>query len=392
MTMFKRVIVVVLDSVGIGALPDADAYGDEGANTICNIARSQGGLHLPTLERLGIGCIAPIEGVRSVERPLAFWGKMSEISKGKDTTTGHWEMAGCPVFKPFPVYPDGFPSDMVEAFQSLIGRKILGNKAASGTEIIAELGEEHMKTGFPIVYTSADSVFQIAAHEDIIPLEELYSMCKIARDKVCINEHAVGRIIARPFVGSPGNFKRTVNRHDYSLLPNMPTILDLMKDAGYGVVGIGKIGDIFAHKGLTESFVTKSNDHGMQQLLKLTNGWDNPGLIMANLVEFDSIYGHRNDARGYGRALERVDAQLALLIDSLKDTDLLIITADHGCDPTVAGTDHTREFVPLLAYHLQSRGGSLGIRTSFADVAATVAENFSLNALKYGESFLNKVI
>lgn len=393
--MFKRIIVIIMDSVGIGALPDAQEYGDIGTNTLGNIARLQGGLFLPTLEKLGLGCIEIIEGVNQIKNPLASFGKMAEISKAKDTTSGHWEMAGCPVFTPFPVYPDGFPQEVIEKFIQYTGRKVLGNKPASGTAIIAELGEEHMQTGQPIVYTSADSVFQIAAHEQIIPLDELYNICRITREKVCVGEHAVGRVIARPFIGTPGSFTRTANRHDYSLEPIETTILDIMKAASYITIGVGKISDIFAGKGLAESFTTKSNDHGMEIIIKLINQVEQPGLIMANLVEFDSVYGHRNDIVGYAKALERLDGQLAILLSQLKPTDLLIITADHGCDPTVQGTDHTREYVPLLVYHSDTNkavyGNNLSIRKTFADVAATVAENFNLESLKYGQSFLKEV-
>ena len=393
--MFTRIIIIVLDSVGIGALPDANEYGDSGVNTLGNIARQQGGLFLPMLEKLGLGCIELIAGVKAVNKPLASFGKMDEISKPKDTTSGHWEMAGCPVIKPFPVYPNGFPPEVIEKFIHYTARHILGNKPASGTTIIAELGEEHMRTGSPIIYTSGDSVFQIAAHEEVIPLKELYALCHIAREKVCIGEHAVGRVIARPFIGTPGNFTRTPNRHDYSLEPLTPTILDVLKEAGHSVIGVGKISDIFAGRGLTESFPTISNDHGMETLMKLLSHSEQRGLIMANLVEFDSVYGHRNDVSGYAKALERFDGQLALLLPQLKATDLLIITADHGCDPTVPGTDHTREYVPLLAYRQNSNatalGNNLGIRETFADISATIAMNFRLVSLPYGQSFLNEV-
>ena len=390
--MFKRVIVIILDSVGIGVLPDAAEYGDYGANTIVNIAHSQGGLFLPTMASMGLGSIEPIDGVEKLHRPIGSYGKMAEISKGKDTTTGHWEMAGCPLFKSFPLYPNGFPPEVIELFVQYTGRTILGNKAASGTDIIDELGPKHMETGEPIVYTSGDSVFQIAAHEDVIPLAELYEMCKIAREKVCIGKHAVGRIIARPFVGSPGQFKRTANRHDYSLAPLTPTILDYMKEAGYSVTGVGKISDIFAGQGLTQSFSTTSNDHGMETLLHLLAHSPEDGLIMVNLVEFDSGYGHRNDARGYGKALERVDGQLAILLQELAATDLLLITADHGCDPTVPGSDHTREYVPLLAYYKGCSSVNLGIRKTFADLAATIADNFKIKTLPHGQSFLQEIL
>lgn len=385
-------IILVLDSVGIGAAPDAAEYGDHHVNTLANIARSKGGLFLPNLEGMGLGLIADIMGVKKIDSPTASYGKMAEISRGKDTTSGHWELAGCPVFTSFPVYPHGFPKEMIDQFTQLTGRKVLGNKAASGTEIIAELGEIHMQTGHPIVYTSADSVFQIAAHEDVIPLNELYEMCKIAREKVCVGEHAVGRIIARPFIGTPNQFIRTTNRHDYSLLPPHDTILDVMKTAGYSVVGIGKIGDIFAQQGLTHSIASKSNSDGMRELISLVKTNHDSGLIMINLVDFDSQFGHRNDIVGYAQALEKFDVDLGILIPELRETDLLVITADHGCDPTTAGTDHTREFVPLLVYAKGVTGTNLGQRATFADVAATVADNFKVSSLEYGKSFLANVM
>ncbi|KYZ77499.1 phosphopentomutase [Anaerosporomusa subterranea] len=387
--MFERIIIIVLDSVGIGALPDAAEYGDAGANTLGHIATARGGLKLPTLASLGLGCIAPIAGVPCPEQPLACYGKLAESSKGKDTTTGHWEMAGAPVSHPFPYYPNGFPAEIMDKFAVLTGRTALGNKVASGTEIIAELGEEHMKTGKPIVYTSADSVFQIAAHEDIIPLTKLYAMCRIARDQILVGEHAVGRIIARPFIGIPGAFTRTPNRHDYSLMPDGETMLDRVKAAGLPCIGIGKIGDIFAQRGLTESFPTKSNQHGMD-ILETVLSQIERGLIMANLVEFDSSFGHRRDIDGYAAALEAFDSRLAGFLPKLGTNDLLIITADHGCDPTAQGTDHTREYVPLLAYQVGTGGQSLGIRTTFADIAASVLDIFSLPPLPYGSSFLQK--
>lgn len=390
--MFQRIIVLVMDSVGIGALPDAGQYGDAGANTLGNIARSLGGLFLPAMNKLGLGTVAEIDGLKPVEPAMGFYGKMAEKSHAKDTTSGHWEMAGVPIFSPFPVYPHGFPEEVIEHFIRLINRPVLGNKVASGTEIIAELGAEHMRTGYPIVYTSADSVFQIAAHEEIIPLEELYHMCRIAREQVCVGKHAVGRIIARPFIGVPGNFTRTTNRHDYSLEPGGITVLDSLKKEGFTVIGIGKIADIYAHRGITQSYSSKSNDNGMAILLDLIRSNSGAGLIMANLVEFDSTYGHRNDVTGYGRALERLDGQLALLLESLQERDLLIITADHGCDPTFPGSDHTREYVPLLAFYPNCSGGALGVRETFADVGQTIAENFSLTKLDYGCSFLHQLV
>ena len=388
----KRIIIVVLDSVGIGAMPDSAEYGDIGANTLGNVARHCKGLKLYNLEKLGLGCIAPIEGLRKVEVPLAAFGKMAEVSKGKDTTTGHWELAGCVVKEPFPVYPDGFSPEVIESFTKYTGLEVLGNIAASGTEIIAKLGEEHMLTGKPIFYTSADSVFQIAAHEEIIPLERLYELCKIAREKVCVGKHAVGRIIARPFIGTPGNFVRTANRHDYSLAPLSPTVLDKLREKNLAVIAVGKIADIFAHQGISETFPTTSNEHGMTVLSRLVTEESKNGIIMVNLVDFDMKFGHRNDPEGYGRALEQFDVQLGLLLQQLSGQDLLIITADHGCDPTAPGTDHTREYVPLLAYRVGMKTEDLGIRSSFADVAATIAENFSLGQLEYGTSFLYEIL
>ena len=394
--MFKRIFVIVLDSVGIGAMPDAREYGDQGANTLVHIAEHEGGLQLPVLTSMGLGLIEPIAGIPAVSRPIAAYGKMAELSKGKDTTSGHWELAGCPVFTAFPVYPDGFPPEVIEKFKLFTGLDILGNKAASGTEIIAELGQEHMGTGRPIVYTSADSVFQIAAHEEIIPLERLYQLCQIAREKVCTGSHAVGRIIARPFVGKPGSFSRTPNRHDYSLEPPAATVLDIMAESRLAVTGIGKIADIYANRGLTESYPTKSNQHGMEIITWLAGEKLPNGLVIANLVEFDSVYGHRNDVTGYAKALTEFDTALSRLLAKLTQDDLLLITADHGCDPTQPGTDHTREYVPLLAYtrclEQASQPVSLGIRTTFADVGATVADNFQLGSLAYGQSFLKDLL
>ncbi len=380
-----------MDSVGAGALPDAAEYGDHGADTLGNIARCNGGLFLPTLAEMGLGRIRPLEGVGAADRPLASYGKMAEISRGKDTTSGHWEMAGCPLFQPFPVYPHGFPAEVIARLEAISGRRVIGNKAASGTAIIDELGEEHIRTGALIVYTSADSVLQIAAHEDVVPVDKLGAIARRVREEVCIGEHAVGRIIIRPFVGVPGRFARTANRHDYSLEPPAPTVLDRLKTSGRITAGVGKISDIFAGRGLTASYPTKSNDHGMATLQSLVREERREGLIFANLVEFDSLYGHRNDCRGYARALERLDGQFALLLPQLADGDLLVITADHGCDPTIAGTDHTREYVPLLALVPGRPGRDLGVRSTFADIAATVAENFALEPMPYGTSFLGAI-
>lgn len=389
---FERIILLVLDSVGIGASPDAGKFGDESAHTLGHIAESQGGLHLPVLEKIGLGRIAPLAGVKAVVSPLGSYGKMTEISHGKDTTSGHWELAGCPVFHEFPVYPNGFPDDFIHKLESKIGRRVLGNKPASGTEIIDELGEEHLKTGAPIVYTSADSVLQIAAHEAVISLEELYSICRIAREEVCIGPHEVGRVIARPFVGEVGHFVRTANRHDYSVEPLGTTVLDLLAAHQFEVTGIGKIGDIFVQRGLTASHRTTSNQDGMQKCNEILKKVKQPGLIMANLVDFDSQYGHRRNPAGYKAALEAFDTDLAALLPLITPQDLLMITADHGCDPTAVGSDHTREFVPLLVYSPGAPATSLGIRTSFADVGATIAENFALPPLDYGQSFLSQIV
>jgi len=386
----KRVVIVVLDSVGVGALPDAHLYGDEGSNTLAHVAKAMGGLHMPNAGKLGLGNIISIQGVPSEEEPTGAWGKMAEVSKGKDTTTGHWEIAGIKLEAPFPTYPDGFPPDVIEAFETMIGRKTLGNYPASGTAIIEELGEEHMKTGFPIVYTSADSVFQIAAHEDIVPLEQLYEWCEKAR-AMLDGKHAVGRVIARPFVGEVGSFQRTPHRHDYSLPPLQPTVLDALLERGIPVYGIGKISDIFAGQGITESFPTKSNAAGISQVVELLEGKQESCLIFANLVDFDMLWGHRNDAAGYAKGLEEFDARLPEILDGLNRDDLLLIIADHGCDPTVPGTDHTREYVPLLVAGHDVIAVDLGIRNSFADVAKTVADFFEVEFDTIGVSFLQDV-
>lgn len=387
--MIKRVALFVLDSVGVGELPDAGDYGDSGSNTLGNISRAVGGLNMPNLGRLGLGNIIPIEGVPPAESPAASYGRMSEKSAGKDTTTGHWEMAGIIMEKPFPVYPGGFPSDFIKSYEEKIGCRVLGNKAASGTAIIEELGAEHMKTGFPIVYTSADSVLQIAAHEEIIPLEELYRICLIAREMLA-GEHAVGRVIARPFEGKPGSFRRTVNRHDFSLKPIGITLLNILANNGMQVTAVGKIKDIFAGEGVTNAVTTKGNKDGMDKSLQLMES-DITGLVFTNLVDFDMLYGHRNNPRGYADALEELDRWLPRLLKALKEDDVLIITADHGCDPTTPSTDHSREYVPLLVYGKQVLGGvDLGVRESFADIAATVAEIFGLK-FDVGRSFWSQV-
>ncbi|WP_027719251.1 phosphopentomutase [Desulfovirgula thermocuniculi] len=384
-----RVTLIVLDGVGIGALPDAPRYGDEGSNTLLHVSRAVGGLHLPHLAKMGLGNITFIEGVPPQDRPLAAFGRMAEASAGKDTTTGHWEIAGLILERPFPVYPQGFPPELIRLFEERIGRPVLGNKPASGTAIIEELGDLHMRTGYPIVYTSADSVFQIAAHEEVIPLEELYRMCRIARE-ILTGEHAVGRVIARPFTGVPGSFRRTANRKDFSLPPPEPTLLDLLKENGLAVLAVGKIEDIFAGRGITEALHTKDNMDGVDAILQFMHRRE-PGLIMANLVDFDTLYGHRNDPHGYARALRDFDERLPEIVEALLPQEVLIITADHGCDPTTASTDHSREFVPLLVYGQKIRAGvDLGTRQTFADVAATVAELFGLRYPR-GTSFAREV-
>lgn len=386
---FKRMILIVLDSVGIGAMSDAKQFGDEGAHTLGHIASAQGGLSLPNLESLGLGAIEPILGLKP-QAQLGCYGKMNELSSAKDTTSGHWEISGCPVFKPFPTYPQGFPPEVIEKFTQVTGYEVIGNKPASGTEIITELGPEHLKTGKLIVYTSADSVLQIAAHEEVIPVEKLYEICRQVRSEVCIGPHAVGRIIARPFIGEAGRFVRTPKRHDFSLPPQGRTVLDDLRESHAQVIGVGKISDIFAGQGLTESFPTTSNHDGMEKVEQcLTRPFE--GLLFANLVDFDSSYGHRRNAAGYAEALAQFDQDLGALLPKLKETDLLIITADHGCDPTASGSDHTREYVPLLVYTPNLITKNLGIRSTFADIGATIAENFSLPLLPYGASFLTEL-
>ena len=382
---FGRIIWIVLDSVGIGEMPDAAAYGDKGSDTLGNIAR-QRALQLPNLCRLGLANIRPLTGLEAVSEPAAAYGKCTLASPGKDTTTGHWEMAGIHLEKPFPLFPKGFPREVMEPFETRIGRRAIGNKAASGTEIIKELGEEHVRTGSPIVYTSADSVFQIAAHEEVIPLFELYKMCETARD-ILRGPYEVGRVIARPFVGEPGAFTRTSNRHDYAVPPPKGMLLDQLKDRGVDVYSVGKIFDVFLGRGIGEQVKTKTNADGMAKTLAAMDDLDR-GLIFVNLVDFDMLYGHRNDVEGYARALEEVDAWLPALDAKLGLDDLVILTADHGCDPTTPSTDHSREYVPVLAYGRGARAGvNLGVRGSLADIGQTVAENFGTSIVT-GASFL----
>jgi phosphopentomutase len=389
---FRRAIVIVMDSVGIGELPDAAAYGDQGSDTLGNIAR-QVGLSLPTLRALGLGRIAKLNMAPSPARapsPAAV-GRMAEASAGKDSVTGHWEMMGIVLDKPFPLFPDGFPADLLAEFSRQTGRGVLGNKAASGTQIIDELGPEHLRTGSLIVYTSADSVFQIAAHEEVVPLAELYRACEIAY-ALAGEGLGVGRVIARPFVGPPGHFKRTANRRDFALPPPGDTLLDRLRAASFPVIAIGKIEDLFASRGMTAAFHTASDDEGLDQVARQMRDVDR-GLIFANLVDFDTQYGHRNDAAGYARNLERFDARLAGLLPQLRDDDLLVVTADHGNDPTTPSTDHSREYVPLIVAGAHVRAeANLGTRRTFADLGQTLADIFGVEPLANGASFLQEIV
>lgn len=390
---FTRIIWVVLDSVGIGEMPDADAYGDRGSDTLGNMARvlvERGKrLCLPNLCRLGLANIKPLAGLDPDAAPIGAYGKAALASPGKDTTTGHWEMAGIHLDKPFPLFPHGFPPEVMDEFERRIGRHTLGNKAASGTEIIKELGEEHVRTGSPIVYTSADSVFQVASHEEVIPLFELYKICETARE-ILRGKYEVGRVIARPFTGEPGHFTRTANRHDYAVPPPKGMLLDKLAERGVEVCAIGKIFDVYLGRGIRDSENTKSNADGMAKTLKAMEEVAS-GLIFTNLVDFDMLYGHRNDVEGYARALEEVDAWLPALEAKSGDSDLLILTADHGCDPTTPSTDHSREYVPVLTYGKRARSGvNLGTRATLSDLGQTVAENFGTKIAK-GESFLELI-
>ncbi len=386
---FRRVTLIVLDSVGIGAMPDAADYGDAGAHTLKHCAKAMGGLSLPGLERLGLGRVDVIPGLRAVAGRGAFFGKMAEASPAKDTTTGHWEMAGVVSERPPKLYPTGFPAELIAAFETAIGRRSLGNVAASGTAIIEALGAEHRDSGAPIVYTSADSVFQIACHEERVPVDELYRYCEIARG-LC-DAYGIGRVIARPFAGETGNFFRTPRRRDYAMPPPAPTVLEALAAQGVPVVGIGKIGDIFSERGLKQSFHTQSNPEGISQTFRSLEEVKE-GLIFVNLVDFDMLYGHRRDPAGYARALAEFDAALMEMLEKLGPEDLLLISADHGCDPTYRGTDHTREYVPLLAYApaLRGAGSSLGARGSFADIGATVGEIFGVPCA-LGRSFVSEL-
>ncbi len=382
---------MIFDACGVGALPDASLYGDSEAATIPNIANELGGLNMPNCGKLGLGSITPIRGIKPVEQPLGFFGKMAAKSAGKDSTSGHWEIGGVILDKPFPVYPDGFPAELVGEFEIKANVKVIGNYPASGTEIIKELGERHINSGEIILYTSADSVFQLAAHEDIIPLERLYEICRAARH-ILIDEHAVGRVIARPFVGQPGKFTRTTNRKDFSLEPPSDTILDKLIIQNIPVVSIGKIYDLFAGRGFSKAVKAKNNDEVTAKVIDEMAGTDY-GLIFANLVDFDMLWGHRNDAEAFGKGLEDADKALATALNILKEDDLLIITADHGCDPTLKySTDHTREYVPLLVYNKQMDiGQNLGTRETFSDIASTISEIFEIENIFPGQSFYKKL-
>ncbi len=381
---------MVLDSVGAGALPDAREYGDEGSNTLANTAAVVGGLDLPNFAALGLGNIIAVEGVAPAQKPKASYGKMGEVSPGKDTTTGHWELMGIQLDKPFPTYPDGFPRRIIGRFEEAIGKKVLGNKPASGTEIISELGEEHMRTGRPIVYTSADSVFQIAAHEEVIPVEELYRLCRIARE-ILVGDDAVARVIARPFAGVPGKFERTARRKDFSLPPPGRTLLDFARDAGREVCAVGKIGEIFSMRGIDASIKTANNMEGIDRIVQLMDE-KAAGIIFANLVDFDMLWGHRNDPIGYAAGLRAVDARLPEILDRLAMPDALCITADHGCDPTTPSTDHSREYVPLLIVGPSLKAGvDLGVRASLSDLGKTISDLMGFKADIKGESFAHLI-
>jgi phosphopentomutase len=386
-SVFNRVLLIVLDSVGIGEMPDAADYGDAGADTLGHTLSSRE-VRIPNLRALGLANIRRLP-VEPVERPTGVFGRAATSSRGKDTTTGHWEMSGIITARPFPTYPQGFPPRVIEPFERAIGRKVLGNKPASGTEIIKELGEEHVKTGRPIVYTSADSVFQIAAHEGVVPLDQLYEWCRVAREQLT-GEDEVGRVIARPFTGEAGDFRRTEARQDYAIDPPEETLLDRAKSAGLAVTAVGKIGSIFCHRGTTEELKAGTNNASVDQTLRALQGTPR-GLIFTNLVDFDMLYGHRNDVEGYARALEEFDARLPEIQRAMRDEDLMVITADHGCDPGDISTDHTREYVPVLAWGKRARAGvDLGTRSSLADIGQTVAENFGLE-LQAGRSFLREI-
>lgn len=390
MHLISRIICIVLDGVGVGELPDADLYGDRGSNSLGNTSRLVGALRLPTLGGLGIGNIVDIEGVPPTDEPAGLFGRMKSLSPGKDSTSGHWELMGCVLDRPFPTYPDGFPPEVVEDFEQAIGRKILGNVAASGTEIIQSLGEEHVKTGKPIVYTSQDSVFQIAAHEHVIPVEELYRYCEIARSRL-VAPHDVGRVIARPFLGENKRFYRSARRKDFSMPPPKRTVLDALVDAGRRVTTIGKIDDLFTGRGISNIIRTKNNTEGMEATIANIRAGEKD-FIFTNLLDFDTMWGHRNDARAYALGLEEFDSFAREMLAALNDNDVLIITSDHGNDPTTPSTDHSREYVPLLVYQRDSgSAGDLGLRDSLADVGRTIIDAFRIDEEFPGDSFLERI-
>ena len=389
--MIKRVTIFVMDSIGIGELPDAETFGDKGCNTFGHIAEQMEDFKISNLLKLGMGNIDGVDSVTGVDSPIGSFGRSLEYSNGKDTTTGHWEIAGLHMSEPFNTYPDGFSDRIINEFEEKTGRKVLCNKPASGTVILEELGQEHMETGSPIVYTSADSVFQIAAHEDIVPIEEQYKMCEIAREML-MGKDAVARVIARPFIGKPGAFERTSNRRDYSLSPIEPTVLDHAKEAGLEVRAVGKIVDIYNGHGITHDVHTKDNMDGVDWTIKWLKE-DFEGVLFSNLVDFDAKFGHRRNVKGYGQAIEELDARIPEILDAMKDDDLIIFTADHGNDPAYKGTDHTREYIPLLVYGKNVKAGlNMGTRKSFADIGATVADILGIKATPYGESFKDLVL
>ena len=387
----KRAIIIVLDGVGIGELPDADKYNDCGSNTLMNIKKQVPSLELKNMCELGLGNIEVPDGnlYTKVENPKGFYGKCAEHSAGKDTTTGHWEISGIWLDKPFPTYPKGFPKDVMDKFEKAIGRKTLANYPASGTEIIAKLGDDHVKTGYPIIYTSADSVFQIAAHEDVIPVSELYDMCEKARE-ILVGEHSVGRVIARPFVGSSGNYTRTKNRKDFSLEPISKTLLDYVSESNLDVKAVGKIEDIFCNRGITHSVHTTNNADGIEQTISYLKE-DFSGLIFTNLVDYDMLYGHRNNVKGFADALEYFDNKLPDIIGAMKEDDILFITADHGCDPTTPSTDHSREYIFLIGYGKNVKPTGIGIRSTYSDIAKTISEYLGTSQDLKGPSFLSEI-
>lgn len=390
MTKFNRIHLIVMDSVGIGEAPDAKDFGDVGAHTLGNIAKTAG-LALPHLTELGLVNIEPLHGMTPVDQTKGYWTKLEEISAGKDTMTGHWEIMGLHIKTPFRVFPDGFPQELLDKIEAFSGRKIVCNLPYSGTEVLEDYGKHQMETGDLIVYTSADSVLQIAAHEEVIPLEELYRICEYAREITLEDPYMLGRIIARPYVGEPGNFVRTANRHDYALSPFSDTTLDFLKNAGKSVISVGKIADIFNEKGITESNRTQNNMDGVDTLLRVMDQ-DFTGLSFTNLVDFDAVYGHRRNPEGYGKALEEFDARLPEIYEKMQEDDLLIITADHGNDPTFTGTDHTREYVPILVYSPSLKEPKELQATHFADIAATISDNFEVESTGLGQSFLSQLI